>query len=227
MGKGIVVYDGPSELDGKPILAVLTLKSENIKTGDMAQLWIMAKDISPIEAVKTGDDHSVCGDCPLRQFLGGACYVNPGRGPQAVWGKALRGGYKKGLDGLDPQKGLKVRLGAYGDPAALPYEVLEGVLNLCQGGHVGYTHQWRNCDNRLSRLVRASVEGKAERVQAKKKGWKTFRVVHAYSDKVRGEVECLNSKRGVNCVDCLLCRGKGKDVVIKVHGYLQTRFKAS
>ena len=50
--KGYVIYDGPSRLDGKPVIAILTLESANIKTGNMAQLWIMARDEMPHVAKK-------------------------------------------------------------------------------------------------------------------------------------------------------------------------------
>jgi len=32
---GVVLYEGPSMLDGEPIVVIATLKSSNIKTGNM------------------------------------------------------------------------------------------------------------------------------------------------------------------------------------------------
>ena len=61
--KGIVFYRGPSQIDGKPIVAVATLKSNNRKTGDMIQTWILRSMMSPIRALATGGDRSICGDC--------------------------------------------------------------------------------------------------------------------------------------------------------------------
>ena len=49
---GIEVYNGPSVLDGSPIIAVLIFKSMNAKTGDMMQLHIMRSDLPPLEASK-------------------------------------------------------------------------------------------------------------------------------------------------------------------------------
>jgi hypothetical protein len=73
--KGIVLYRGPSRLDGAPIVCVATgfrSPSDNPKTGPMVQTWIMREDVAPHTAQKTGEDSSVCGDCPLRPLLKGA-----------------------------------------------------------------------------------------------------------------------------------------------------------
>ena len=64
--RGVVLYDGPSRIDGAPIIAIacrITEASENGKTGAMVQTFIMRRDIPPHTALKTGDDASVCGDC--------------------------------------------------------------------------------------------------------------------------------------------------------------------
>ena len=65
---GFIIYDGPSVLDGQPIIAVATLKTSNAKTGNMIQTWIMRRDIEPHLAIKSGDDSSVCGGCVQRRF---------------------------------------------------------------------------------------------------------------------------------------------------------------
>src|SRR5687767_8577197 len=81
---GAILYSGPSELDGSPIIAVVTgvhRGTSNLKTGPVLQTWILRSDISPVEAVKTGADRSVCGDCALRN---GACYVTLHHGPRSV-----------------------------------------------------------------------------------------------------------------------------------------------
>ena len=87
----MIIYDGPSQLNGKPIVAILTNinnPSVNTKTGDMAQLTIMPKGIKPSDAVKTGEDDAVCGDCNRRPSTAKAnglkpCYVNP-RAPNSI-----------------------------------------------------------------------------------------------------------------------------------------------
>ena len=76
----VVVYEGPSELNGAPIVAIITglvTPSTNTKTGPMAQLWILDATTEPHVAVKTGEDESVCGDCPARNKW---CYVTTFKG---------------------------------------------------------------------------------------------------------------------------------------------------
>jgi hypothetical protein len=49
---GYVIYEGKSELTVKNIVAVITLNSSNIKTGDMASMWILNADESLMKLVK-------------------------------------------------------------------------------------------------------------------------------------------------------------------------------
>ena len=64
---GYIIYKGASLLDGKPVIAVAQIgKSHNKKTGAMIQTQIIRSDIDPIEASKTGEDFSICGNCPHR-----------------------------------------------------------------------------------------------------------------------------------------------------------------
>lgn len=217
----MIVYDGPSMIDGQPILGIMTLRSDNRKTGDMAQLWILRKDMHPSEASKKGCDVSICGDCPLRQCKGGACYVVIFHAPTQIWNSWKRGKYKE----FDPASlvGKHLRLGAYGDPAALPFEVIEKLTSIAKR-HVGYTHSWDTCDQRLKSLCMASTVGRKESIKANKKGWRTFRVVRDYDDKDEHERVCLAESKGLQCQDCMLCRGgKGPNLVIKVHGKMAKR----
>ena len=82
---GIELYNGPSMLDGSPIIAVLILKSMNSKTGDMMQLHIIRADMAPLMASKKKLDHAICGNCSHKHSDGGACYVNIGQGPTVVY----------------------------------------------------------------------------------------------------------------------------------------------
>ena len=103
---GIVLYQGPSQLDGESIVVIATgfqRPSANAKTGDMLQTWILRSDVNPLAAIHTGRDVSVCGDCPLRGFLEGngrrtvnrrrACYVAIHQAPLAVYDAYRRGRY--------------------------------------------------------------------------------------------------------------------------------------
>ena len=50
--KGFVLHEGESPFDGRLIVSIATLHSSNRKTGDMVQVWILPKDINPLDAVK-------------------------------------------------------------------------------------------------------------------------------------------------------------------------------
>ena len=67
--KNLIIYEGKSEIDNKPVVAILTglaNASLNSATGDMLQLYIMRSDIPPEEARHNGSDASICGSCNLR-----------------------------------------------------------------------------------------------------------------------------------------------------------------
>lgn len=220
MGKpnGAILYQGPSLLDGRPIVVVaigLASKSTNRKTGAMLQTYILRADVSPLEAIKSGADESICGDCKLRGIGGKkrGCYVNLGQGPRAVWDAFSRGIYPTG-DPVEIGKGRTVRLGTYGDPAAVPARIWEGLLSL-SAGHTGYTHQWRRSDV-LRGIVMASADSDADRAIAWKRGWRTFRIAETPGT---GEIVCP-SERGISCADCRLCDGAGlaKSITIPAHG---------
>ena len=102
--RGVVLYDGPSKIDGAPIIAIacrITEASNNGKTGAMVQTFIMRRDIAPHIALKSGDDSSVCGDCPLRPIYKGPtrCYVRVYQAPLSVWNAYHRGRYA--VQGVD------------------------------------------------------------------------------------------------------------------------------
>ena len=86
------IWEGQSAYDGKPIMAVLTEGSSNRKTGPLDTLWILPAATEPHEAVRTGEDAAICGDCPHRREHGelGDCYVLPFQAPLAIW-RAVRG----------------------------------------------------------------------------------------------------------------------------------------
>ena len=75
----VVLYDGPSMIDGGPIVVILTWHSTNRKTGGacsasgprqcvagrdcMAQTWILRSDADPVESLAADTDASICGSC--------------------------------------------------------------------------------------------------------------------------------------------------------------------
>jgi hypothetical protein len=220
-----VVYRGPSAFDGSPIVAIVTGAggvSDNPKTGPMAQLWILPADEAPNEAQRSGGDVSVCGDCPARPLVyretGVArCYVTTYQGALSTW-KARRE-QPVDLDGccsLLARAGSSLRLGAFGDPAALPRRVIAKLARAARA-ITGYTHAWRVPRKRwLRHYTMASVETEAGAREAQAAGWRTFRVRLEHEALVEGEIVCPASvestaRRGngdpVRCIDCKLCDG--------------------
>jgi hypothetical protein len=225
--RGFVVYQGPSRLDGSPIVAILTLESKNVKTGNMSQLWILRADQSPVDAVRSGADAGICGDCIHRGtegFRDRTCYVNVAQGPNAVWKAWQAGAYPEGFPIAAHRQA--VRLGAYGDPAALP----EWVVRQCLNGAdmwTGYTHAWRRFDW-LKPFVMASVDSEAEALEAKAAGWRYFRVTTEGASGLKGESLCPSESVGLQCRACGVCDGTGSarsgSIRITVHGIGSNRF---
>ena len=62
-----IIYRGPSEIDGQPIVAIAIAKSRNTKTGDMVQTYILCDNgLDPMLNNKLGHDRAICGDCKFR-----------------------------------------------------------------------------------------------------------------------------------------------------------------
>lgn len=234
---GAILWEGPSVLDGSPIAVIATgltdRRVRNQKTGDMIQTWIMRADMDPHDATKSGDDAAVCGQCPHRPALGGACYVNVFQAPKSVWNTYKRGRYPHMApeEAAEALAGHMVRLGSYGDPAAAPFELWATVVAKAQG-RTGYTHQWRTCDPRFATLVMASVDTPAEGLQARSKGWRTFRVRDG-SEPLQPKAEFIcpaSAEAGyrTDCASCRACGGNGAKAkaspVIIAHGNKARRF---
>lgn len=232
----IVVYRGPSAINGAPIVAVLTgldLSSRNPKTGPMAQLWILPADEAPHHAVRSGADVAVCGDCPLRPSVaqrGQACYVATYQAPRSVW-QHRRNQPVDLASAVRAVKGKALRLGAYGDPAAIPRSA--GVIQKLAksaGTWTGYTHQWRARSAKwLAKYVMASLDPgttAAELAACHVKGWRSFRA-ETIANPVRGrEIVCpATTAAAAKCIDCRLCDGwrgartarQPKSIVIALH----------
>jgi hypothetical protein len=231
---GWTLYRGPSLLDGAPIIVVAIVRSSNRKTGNMVQTYVLREDVSPTEAVRNGADESICGNCTHRaqEDRGRTCYVNLGQGPLAVWRAFHAGNYRPislGNMGWLARRRM-VRLGTYGDPAAVPSTVWRNLTSEA-AGWTGYTHQWRNRANRarLQDLCMASVDSIGEAQLAQSQGWRTFRVqLKAYQ---RGparelrEATCPASAealRKLTCSECKACsgtaRGQRGNITIAPHG---------
>ena len=66
---GVILRQGPSFLNGETIVTIAIFNSTNRKTGNMIQIYYLPVNIPPTEAVKTGTDASVCGNCNLTSGL--------------------------------------------------------------------------------------------------------------------------------------------------------------
>ena len=208
-----VVYEGPSEIDGKPIVAVLTEGSKNLKTGNMAQIWILCQNETPLEAVKSGNDTSICGNCALR---GDSCYVNLAFAPSSVYKAYKRGIYRHRLP-KHAAKHRSIRIGAYGDIFALPKKIVKELIK-ASAGHTAYTHQWREQKAQyLKGIAIASVDSLQEYKEAKSLGWQTFRI-YKDSKPLKTEKVCPAKPGKYECIDCLRCSGTGDDICTKIHG---------
>jgi len=236
----LIVYEGPSVIDGKPIVVILTgldQSSANGKTGNLIQSFIIRSDVAPTDALKTGDDASVCGLCPHRPLIArmleraglpwSPCYVRVGESVLSVYRAYKRGSYARATTIAQVAQllqGRKLRLGTYGDPAAAPVELWALLVSL-SAGHVGYTHQWQSTGFNAaawSPLVMASADNESEALQAQALGMRYFRVSIGV-DRKPLEVSCPASAEGgrkAQCSDCMLCAGTSKQarsIVIADH----------
>jgi hypothetical protein len=240
---GYVLYEGPSLLDGAPIVVIATgfkAGSTNRKTGEMVQTYILRQDVAPTDAIRSGEDSSICGDCPHRgrvttdsqgqpRNVGRTCYVNVGQGPLAVF-RAYKAGKYPAAPLQLPVTGRMVRLGTYGDPAAVPVQIWQSLLH-GSVGHTGYTHQWRNpAASPLKTLCMASADSASDAIEAHSMGWRTFRVsLNPATDPLDkatlNEALCPASAEAgkkLTCAECKACNGtmtaRRGSIYIPAHG---------
>lgn len=196
-----VVYSGPSQFDGVPIVAVLTGtggRSKNAKTSKMSQLYVLVRDVPPNKAQDLGLDGSVCNDCMMRPKLAREidiakhgttklkkseqsprCYVKTFEGALVTW-KANHNKPANLVGGVAAlrKSGVPLRIGAYGDPAALPPYVVQELVQAASGHYSGYTHAWKNPKfSWLKSFAMASCNSLQDYQKAKSMGWRTFRVI--------------------------------------------------
>lgn len=156
-----------------------------------------------------------------------------GRRLSALHEQAWLGGYHRGIyPAITPGMvasftGRAVRFGAYGDPAAVPYDVWRPILAVA-GRWTGYTHQWRTCDPQCRGFLMASCDGLADYQEARARGWRTFRIRTAEAPLLAGEFICPaadEAGKRTTCERCCACNGTrletrlaaGNPVII-VHG---------
>jgi hypothetical protein len=191
----------------------------------------MREDINPLDASKTGADYSICGDCQLRgeittdpkrkQAKGRRCYVNLGQGVLITWRAYKRGVYpdaqtQEARAALG--RGRVVRVGTYGDPAAVPQAVWTELLAEAEN-FMAYTHQkpWR------PDIAMQSADSYAEARDHWRAGRRTYRIITGLEQLDKShEILCPASKEAgkrVQCTACKLCRGsaQAKSIAIVEH----------
>jgi hypothetical protein len=218
------------------IVVIATLESDNEKTGNMIQIWILDRTINPVAAVQSGADTSVCLDCKHRGTgkKDRTCYVRVANAPLGIWRAYHRHRYP--FLQLEQYSavfaGCKVRFGAYGEPVLIPVNVVAAVAAV-SAGWTGYTHQWRTPGFAgHSRYLMASCDTIAEHAAAKAAGWRVFRVREEGAPLLPGEIMCPASPEGGHksqCERCKLCSGTyagdpRKDIGIEVHGANKSKF---
>ena len=132
-----------------------------------------------------------------------------GQGPTIVYKSFNRGVYPIASDHasrVELGKNRVVRLGTYGDPAAVPSHIWDELLTECES-HLAYTHQ-----SGFRPDITMQSADTLEQAQAHwAKRARTFRVIDSLADiDPINEILCPASKeagRRVQCVKCQLCSG--------------------
>ena len=240
----LVLYKGISLLDNEtPIMVVMsgfTKDSSNAKTGPLVQLYILPIHETPKDTYygtyKNGglvpSRFSVCGDCRYNGNNG--CYVRWSH-LESLWKSSKTQSAIPMSLSKEFLRGLRVRVGAAGDPAAVPASVWSELLSSCEN-FTGYTHQWNKPEYQdLQGLFMASVDNARENEKAHALGWSSFFVTDS-EDEAKQGTRCLASagKTDSNglpttCASCMLCNGKSrkqKTITEVLHGASNTVHKA-
>ena len=237
----MIFYQGPSMIDGSPIVAIATLKSGNRKTGAMLQTWILCDNgKNPIENSRLGLDSSICGDCihkgtPDSTKESGwatnrTCYVLLHQAPLSVYNAYLRGAYDQAVGHKEISNLgalLDVRVGSYGDPMAVPSFIWDSLLERCNSW-TGYTHQANTSPDKYM----TSADSLTQAQNAWARGERTFRVIASLDALHKAkEILCPASKEAgerTNCAKCGLCAGtskSAKSIAIVAHGASKRKAK--
>ena len=259
---GVILWQGASAIDGAPIVLVATKfagNSGNVKTGAQVQSFILpdphaagiectgSRPAKIVAWLKETAAQSICGDCPhawqwdesAGEYKKGACYVKEYQSPAAVLGAVYRGSYP--IVGVDFPvawvgelgRGLDIRCGSYGDPAACD-PAIWAMFTAFARTRTGYTHGWKSAFPafkrnafRLRGLCMASCDSAADYRAAIDAGYRAFYVVPkgatdngrsvlSVGAHVDGAMICPASKefeqeagRRTDCASCGACSGAG------------------
>lgn len=222
---GVIIHE-----DNKRV-SIAIFNSDNRKTGNMIQVYILARDKHPVEVVRDHEDDVICGTCPLRS--GNGCYVQVWQGPASVYKSYKAGKYPvyNEVEHSTLFTGRAIRWGAYGDPVYIPFSIVS-YFNALAKNWTGYTHQWRECNPVYKNVFMASCESQSQAFTANINGWRTFTTEFS-SVTPTSAIWCPASPEGGNkthCVSCGLCNGSRgendprKNIVIKPHGNKKEKF---
>lgn len=259
---GVILWQGASAIDGAPIVLVATKfagNSGNKKTGAQVQSFILpdphaagiecsgSRPAKIVAWLKKTAAQSICGDCPhawqwdetTGAYKKGACYVKEYQSPAAVLGAVYRGSYPiAGVDFPvawigDLGRGLDIRCGSYGDPAACDPSIW-AMFTAFAKTRTGYTHGWKSAFPqfkrnafRLRALCMASCDSAADYRAAIDAGYRAFYVVPKGATEngrsvlsvgahIDGAMICPASKefeqatgKRTDCASCGACSGAG------------------
>ena len=237
-GKPVLIWRGESALEpGIESVAVLWFTSTNSKTGPMHQLSFY--NVYPDDYPYGGHVGAGCGKCPASEY----CYVLAG--PDGRFNELKR--RRSWVESLPvvPSRywsrliSHPVRVGKYGDGSCMPFEQFRKLARCFLAGHTGYTHFWRDCDQRLRNYLMASVESLDAAKLAVSMGWKYYLIQPV--DNIKSPCPELREFLGQNnvsdcvvcphyfnqsqCYECRLCDGQKRlSIIAPVHGTLRGRF---
>jgi hypothetical protein len=139
------------------------------------------------------------------------CYVTLYQAPANVWKSQKRGIYPD----IAPNylangifKNRFVRVGSYGDPAAVPVYIWKAILKHASG-NTGYTHHWRTASLEFKNFLMASADTVDDAFEAKALGYRTFRVRGDAEPLLKNEIACPASKEMDYKTTCNACKGCG------------------
>jgi hypothetical protein len=202
-----IAYRGASRFDRKTKIVVLLTGlargSLNRKTGRVVQAHILVDKAIPAEAARDGRDFAICGDCPRRRTpeRGTTCYVSLARGYPQMGKKLINDEYEELPEPASAVAGHFLRVGAYGDPYAVPIGWWMELIGRVSGW-TAYTHQWRRASE--YRAIAMASCGEAEPA-------------------LRRETICpasIEDGKRTTCEACRACSGlasPGRDVAIIDH----------
>ena len=150
------------------------------------------------------------------------CYVRLGHGPSSVYRTFKAGRYPhiKDLSKTEQtatierfKNAKKLRLGAWGEPSS---DIKSSLFLARTAGKntLSYTHQWRT-NPQLKPFTMASVDTKADYLEAKELGWRTYRHTANLADdknqiqleRFENETICPYVTKKLQCNQCGLCNG--------------------